>query len=199
MHKSGARISLASEEDVPAMLAVYRPYVEGTPITFETEVPSEAEFAGRLRKVSERFAWLKCEMDGELAGYAYASLPFARAAYQWDAELSVYLDKRFWGRGIASAFYRCLLTLLTCQGYRNVYGIITLSNQSSIALHETFGFVSNGILRAAGYKLGEWHDVIFLQKRIGEEQNPPSKPLPFAALDKEMVTALLKKQAAAIR
>lgn len=176
------------------MLAIYRPYVEQTPITFETQVPSVMEFAGRIRKVSEQFAWLKCEINGEIAGYAYASRPFARAAYRWDAELSVYLSQKFWGRGIASAFYRCLLSLLERQHYCNAYALITLPNEASLALHRSFGFVENGVLRESGYKLGKWHDVIWLQKRLGDEQSAPVEPIPMHALDESMVTGLLEKE-----
>ena len=41
----------ASEDDAAALLAIYAPYVTDTDITFETEVPTEEEFRGRIREM----------------------------------------------------------------------------------------------------------------------------------------------------
>ena len=42
------RIRMAGLEDAAALLAIYAPYVRETAITFEYDVPSEKEFAGRI-------------------------------------------------------------------------------------------------------------------------------------------------------
>ena len=41
-------VRIAGGEDAEKLLAIYAPYVENTAITFEYEVPSEAEFTRRL-------------------------------------------------------------------------------------------------------------------------------------------------------
>ncbi len=48
-------------------------YVENTSITFEYIVPSAEEFADRIRHTLTRYPYLVAELDGEPAGYAYAS------------------------------------------------------------------------------------------------------------------------------
>ena len=77
--------------DASRILAVYAPYIERTAVTFETEVPDGAAFAARVAGIAEAFPYLLLEIDGELAGYAYAHRQAERAAYQWNAELSIYL------------------------------------------------------------------------------------------------------------
>lgn len=55
----GLKVLMASESDAEELLAIYRPYVETTAITFEYEVPSPAEFRARIRQTLTRFPYLK--------------------------------------------------------------------------------------------------------------------------------------------
>lgn len=81
----------------------YAQYIE-TGITFEYELPSREEFARRIREFGGTYPYLIWEEDGRIVGYAYAHRQAERAAYQWNAELSVYLGPgphrhRAWAAG----------------------------------------------------------------------------------------------------
>lgn len=93
-------IRRAKAEDGAALCAIYAPYITDTTITFEYEVPTDAAFSDRIRETAAQFPYLVCEKDGEIIGYAYAHRIRERAAYDWDAELSVYLKQGTHGRGI---------------------------------------------------------------------------------------------------
>lgn len=93
-------LRIAAEEDVSAMLAIYRPYVLTSTATFEYDPPSEEEFLRRYHTITTQFPWLLWEEDGQILGYAYASLPFSRAAYAWCAEPTIYLKSQARGKGI---------------------------------------------------------------------------------------------------
>ena len=80
----------AAPEDAAALLAIYVPYVTDTAITFEYDVPSEAEFAERIRRTLERYPYLVAERGGACVGYAYASANKERAEYAWGVETSIY-------------------------------------------------------------------------------------------------------------
>ena len=71
-------IRIATEADVPQMLAIYAPYIENTTITFEYNVPSESEFFQRFREITVQFPWLVWDEGGKVLGYAYGSAPFHR-------------------------------------------------------------------------------------------------------------------------
>lgn len=71
--KRQLRIRIATPEDAARLVAIYAPYVENTSITFEYIVPSAEEFADRIRHTLTRYPYLVAELDGEPAGYAYAS------------------------------------------------------------------------------------------------------------------------------
>ena len=85
-------IRFAAPDDAAALLRIYAQYIE-TPITFEYTLPSEEEFARRIRDIQAVYPYLVYIEDGEVLGYAYAHRFQERAAYQWGAELSVYLDR----------------------------------------------------------------------------------------------------------
>lgn len=85
-------LRFADEHDAAACLAIYAQYID-TSITFETALPSEDEFAGRIRSYGAVYPWLIAEEDGEILAYAYAHRAQERAAYDWNAELSVYVSK----------------------------------------------------------------------------------------------------------
>ena len=95
--------------DAEAIRAIYQPYVTETAITFEVEVPTVQEFESRITKTLPQFPYLVAEVDGKVMGYAYASTYYARAAYDWTTELSVYLcsKRSAWTRDWIGSLY-CL-------------------------------------------------------------------------------------------
>ena len=171
--------------DAAAILDVYAPYIEKTAITFETEVPSQESFAGRVKEIAAHFPYLLLEVGGELAGYAYAHRQAERAAFAWNAELSIYLKESFAGRGLGRALYSLLEELLAMQGYVNFYGVITGSNAVSIALHEKMGYSIIGRHERTGYKFGQWHDTVWLHKRVHD--GVPGELVSIHALDSAAV------------
>lgn len=164
-------LRLACPSDAPALLAIYRQYGD-TPITFEYPLPSEAEFAARMAEICAVYPCLLALEDGSAAGYAYAHPFKERAAYQWGAELSVYLDRASTARGLGRRLYGALIELLRLQGVRTVYGCVTLPNTPSEHLHEAMGFRRAGVFRNAGYRLGAWRDVAWYEKEIAPYDAP---------------------------
>lgn len=169
-------IRMAVEADVPAMLAVYAPYIEETTYSFEYTVPSEEEFLTRFRRVTERFPWLVWEENGAVLGYAYGSLPFERAAYAWSGEVSIYLAPEAQGRGVGRKLYTVLEAIMACQGYRNLYAIITEENTGSVAFHTALGYRKVGVFTRCGLKFGRWLDVIWMEKHMDSVEIPSEKP-----------------------
>jgi L-amino acid N-acyltransferase YncA len=110
-------IRLATRNDAPGIAEIYRPIVESTPISFETEPPDEHEIQRRVVETLPAYPWLVCEHEGRVAGYAYATRHRARAAYQWSVDTSVYVHSDFRRRGIGRGLYLSLFRILAAQGY----------------------------------------------------------------------------------
>lgn len=145
--------------DAPGIAAIYAPNVTDAVTSFELEPPDAAELARRIAVTTAAHPWLVCTRAGEVAGYVYASSHLTRAAYQWSANVTVYVDRRLHRSGVGRALYTSLFALLRLQGFYNAYGGITLPNAGSVGLHEAMGFQPVGVYPGVGYKLGAWHDV----------------------------------------
>ncbi len=144
MSREEGVLRLAREEDARALLEVYAPYVENTTVSFEYQVPTEEEFARRIKETLAGFPYLVLEQGKRILGYAYAHPYAVRPAYQWGAELTVYLCPEACGKGLGPGLYRILFELLRLQGVRTVYGCITGENAASIAMHRAMGFHEGG-------------------------------------------------------
>ena len=175
-------IRIATENDVPQLLAIYTPYILNTTYTFEYDVPTEAEFLQRFRRLTAQFPWLVWEEDGKILGYAYGSAPFERAAYNWCAEDSVYLLPEAQGRGIGSRLVTALEKVLFYQGYQRIYALITAENQLSIAFHKKLGYTLRGELPDAGIKFGRKVGVVWMDKAGNFVEIPSSFPTPWSAI-----------------
>ena len=123
----------ANLADAQAIQAIYAPYVEKTAITFEYEVPSVQEFEKRISNTIERYPYLVAEEDGQVLGYAYASTYYARTAYDWTTELSIYLHEDARGRGLGSQLYDALEKELRKRGFLRFLACIAVPNEASIA------------------------------------------------------------------
>ena len=162
----------AAAEDGAACAAIYRPYVTDTVITFEYEPPTAADMARRIAAAQEKHAWVVLEEDGRVVGYAYAAPVKDRAAYRWACEVSVYLEPGRRRGGAGRALYEALFERLAARGYRRLIAGMTLPNPASEGLHRAMGFEPIGVQRRIGWKNGDWHDVGWVQRSIGDDGPP---------------------------
>ena len=185
-------IRLATAADAEGILDIYAPYVRDTSFTFETEVPLVESFRERIQNTLKGWPWLVCELDGKVAGYAYATRHRERTAYQWSVESSIYIHDDYQRHGIGKALYTPLLELLRLQGFRNVYAVINLPNDKSVRFHEVLGFTYFTTYEQVGFKLGKWKNVGWWRCILNDFTDQPQAPVPFAELDIKEIETLLK-------
>lgn len=165
-------------QDAAACAAIYAPYVDASPISFEEQPPSAAEMAARIERVAATHPWLVAEAGGEVRGYAYACQHMERPAYRWAASVSVYVDADWRGEGLGRALYEALFERLRRQRFQVACAGITLPNEASVALHERLGFVAVGIYPRIGWKAGAWRDVGWWQlELVPPGAGTPPEPL----------------------
>jgi len=187
-------IRMVQPGDSARMLEIYRPYVENSVISFEVTIPSSQEFEQRVRDISAEYPFIVYTIDEMIAGYAYAHKHMERAAYQWNATLSVYIDEPYQHHGIGKKLYGCLMDILKLQNVHNVYGIVTQPNTKSERLHEGLGFNKIGVYRNTGYKHGGWHDVIWFEKSIMPHEQSPEAFKPISSINSAAIADLLAHQ-----
>jgi L-amino acid N-acyltransferase YncA len=164
--------------DAAACAAIYAPSVTQGVASLEEVAPDAAELGRRMAEVTARLPWLVAELDGVVAGYAYASRHHARAAYRWSADVTVYVSGEHHRRGIARTLYGRLFELVAQQGYHEACAGITLPNDASVGLHESLGFRPVGVYRDIAFKFGTWRDVGWWQKTLRAHlpDTPPAEP-----------------------
>lgn len=169
-------IRRAVPADASEIAAIYGWYARNTAITFAEEGPSADAFARRI--ADARYSFLTAEEDGQVNGFAYAGEFREKDAYRWDVEMTIYLRPGLEGKGTGRLLMDECLRLLTAQGYLNAYSCITLPNERSIGLHRCCGFESLGSFPHTGYKLGKWHDVVWMWKQLAPIDGAPAEPRP---------------------
>ncbi len=177
-------IRIATPENIPAILDIYGPNITNTTNSFEYTVPTLEEFHQRFTSITAQFPWLVWEEDGSVLGYAYASLPFHRAAYAWSCEVSIYVAPSAHRKGIGKKLYAALEQILFYQGYRVIYSVITEENRGSVAFHEKVGYRYVATLPGCGYKFGRQLGIIWMEKRSSFVDIPSNPPTPWCVIMK---------------
>ena len=156
--------------DIPAIAAIYRAAVVGGTASFELEPPGEDEMLRRFRAITEAgYPYFVAELDGRVAGYAYASAYRTRPGYRFTVENSVYIAPDAQGRGIGGALLDRLIATCRDDGFRLMIAVIGDSaNFASISLHRRAGFRFCGTIHSVGYKFGRWLDSVVMELPLGD-------------------------------
>jgi len=159
----------ATPADIPAITRIYAQAVTHGTASFELEPPDEAEMTKRMQALLDgKFPYFVAEIDGAVAGYAYASLYRTRPAYRFTVENSVYVAPDMHRRGIGKMLLEKLIETCAALGFRQMIAVIGDSNQAaSIGVHRACGFEPAGNLKNIGYKFGRWLDTPLMQRALG--------------------------------
>ncbi len=160
----------AKISDIPAITRIYAHAVAHGTASFELTSPDEAEMRKRMQALLDgKFPYIVAEIDGALAGYAYASLYRTRPAYRFTVEDSVYVAPEMHRRGVGKVLLERLIEACTALGFRQMIAVIGDSDQAaSIGVHRACGFADAGNLRNIGWKFGRWLDTPLMQRALGE-------------------------------
>jgi phosphinothricin acetyltransferase len=151
-------------KDTQEICDIYNYYVENTIITFEEELVSSSHMEEKIVKTLETHPWIVYEEKGKVVAYAYASPWRVKSAYRFSAELTVYVDKNYTGKGFGSLLYSRLLELMAEKGIHCVYGVVTIPNEGSNRLHKKLGFSQCAHCHEVGFKFNKWIDVAYWEK-----------------------------------
>ncbi|MCI2056163.1 MAG: GNAT family N-acetyltransferase [Oscillibacter sp.] len=186
-------IRVATEQDAPELLKIYAPYVEHTAVTFEYEVPSVEEFAGRIRTVLSKYPYLVAQSGGEILGYCYVGPYRGRPAYGWAVETSIYVRQDCKRMGIGRRLYAALENILKMQGILNLNACIGYPRvedehltRNSVKFHEKLGYQFAGQFHCCGHKFDRWYDVVWMEKLIGEHHAGQSAVKSFDAVREQV-------------
>jgi phosphinothricin acetyltransferase len=167
-------VRTSTEDDVPAMLAIYTHHIQRGLGQFDLE-PLHPEDIKRRRKnmLKRRLPHLVADLTGTIIGYAYA-VPFRkRPAYRYAVKNSIYVHPDHLHSGVGRKLLPALIDACADAGFRQMIAYIDLDNAPSLSLHEAFGFARMGVLRGIGFKYGRWTDSVLMQRALGAGDAAP--------------------------
>jgi phosphinothricin acetyltransferase len=156
----------ATLADLESIEAIYGHYVETSTCTFQTTKGTLDERRAWFADRGPEHPVLVAEEAGEVAAWGALSRYHRREAYAPTVEDSIYVRHDLRGRGHGRALLRALVARAEEAGLHSVLGIIAADQPGSLRLHEAEGFVQVGLIREAGFKMGRWIDVAFLQRML---------------------------------
>lgn len=162
-------IRASQDADVEAISAIYAHHVLHGTGTFETEPPTAADMAARRADVlARKLPYLVAEQDGRVVGFAYCNWFKPRPAYRYSAEDSIYIADEARGQGLGAQLLAALEQAAEAAGVRKLIAVIGDSaNAGSVGVHRKQGFSHVGVIKDCGWKLGEWRDIVLMEKVIG--------------------------------
>ena len=148
-------------DDWKAVANIYKLGIDTDVATFETALPSWSAWNKTHLKSGRLSAWL----ENKLVGWAALSPVSDRCVYGGVAEVSVYVDPAFNGKGIGKLLMLRLIDESEKEGLWTLQSGIFRENKASIQLHKKVGFRQIGYREKIGKRNGRWHDNILMERR----------------------------------
>lgn len=154
----------ANENDLPVILDIYNDVIVNT-----TAVYSEKPHTLQMRKdwyldrINNDFPVFVADINGNIAGFCSFGHFRAWPCYRYTAELSLYVEGSYRGKGISKIMLQALIDRAREMNIHALLAGISADNQISINLHRSFGFVEVAHFKEVGYKFGRWLDLKFLE------------------------------------
>lgn len=159
----------ATVDDLGAICEIYNYYIANSVVTFDIDALKVSDWQDKYHWIKGLgFPFIVAQSDGgQVLGFAYVGPWRQKAAYRRTVEDSIYLRPAATGKHIGSTLMKDLINKSREAGIKEIIAVISDKGaESSIALHERFGFQSQGHLGKVGFKFGRWLGVVMLQKSI---------------------------------
>jgi L-amino acid N-acyltransferase YncA len=160
------RFDEMSEKYIEDVSRIYNFYILNTTATFHTRELSDKEVGKIVQSGNERFKAYVTLDDDLVCGYSFLAPYKKREAYDSTAEITVYLEPEYIGRGIGSLTLGFLEKVAVEKGFHVLLAVICGENDQSIKLFSKNGFEKCGHYKEVGKKFGRLLDIVSYQKII---------------------------------
>jgi phosphinothricin acetyltransferase len=162
-------IRKATLDDLGAMVEIYNYYIQNSVVTFDMEPMVLDDWAAKYKWINELgLPFIVAESPSkQIIGFAYVAPWRQKAAFKRTVEDSIYLRPAAIGKRVGTKLLTELLDQAKAAGVKEVVAVISDKGaESSIALHERFGFKHQGHLGKVGFKFGRWLGTVLMQKSL---------------------------------
>ena len=162
-------LRLATSKDIKEITEIYNYYVVNSVVTFDIEKSTEATWQEKLDYLNGLgLPFIVAQSaSGNVLGFAYVAPWRAKAAYRRTVENTIYLRPAAIGKRLGTRLLADLIERSKAAGVKEIVAVISDKGaDTSIALHEAFGFKKQGHLAKVGFKFNRWLGTILLQKSL---------------------------------
>jgi len=159
----------AELNDCFAICEIYNFYIQNSVVTFDEQTMALKQWEEKLEYLNkQKLPFIVAETEsGEILGFAYVAPWRQKSAYRTTVEDSIYLRAAATRKRIGTKLLEELLALSKQAGVKEVVAVISDSGaESSVRLHEQFGFKKQGHLAKVGFKFDRWLGTILMQKSL---------------------------------
>ena len=156
----------ARPDDAAAIGRIWNPIIRDTAITFWPTERSEAEIRAYIAAKQDAghgcFVW----DDGGILGFAAYGQFRNGGGYAHSMEHTIYAAPEARGLGIGAGLLAHVEDHARTRGARLMIGGVTGTNAGSVAFHRRHGYAEWGRIPCAGFKFGQWHDLVLMGKDL---------------------------------
>jgi L-amino acid N-acyltransferase YncA len=157
----------ALEADLAAIVAIYNATIPSRMVTADMEPVSVESRVGWFNEHSpgRRPLWVVEESGAVIAWLSFQSF-YGRPAYNATAEISIYVDEAWRGRGMGSQLLQRAIDAAPVLGVNTLLGFIFGHNEPSLALFSRYGFERWGELPRIAELDGIERDLVIVGRRV---------------------------------
>jgi phosphinothricin acetyltransferase len=159
-------VATGQRERDDGVRSFYNQGIEERVATLETELRSTDERRQWMAARGTRHPVVVAEHAGRVVGWASLNPFNPRRAYDHVADLSVYVDRSWRGKGVGRGLIEHLIVLARQLAYHKMVLAAFPSNIQGMALYERVGFRTVGVYREQGQLDGKWVDVVIMEKLL---------------------------------
>ncbi|WP_426478745.1 GNAT family N-acetyltransferase [Chryseobacterium sp. CBSDS_008] len=148
--------------DEARVLEIFRQGIDSGIATLETEVPTAEAWS---MEYFNDCRWVLENEKNEVVGWCALKPVSKRECYKGVAEVSIYFDNEYQGKGLGSVLLKKLILDSEDHGFWTLQTNIFSENETSIKFHQRNGFRMVGVRKKIGKLNGEWKDIILMEKR----------------------------------
>ncbi len=148
--------------DGQRILEIFQQGLDTGLASFETQAPSWESWDMNFHKVARLVLQ---EQGGEIIGWAALKPISNRACYNGVAEVSVYVDSMFQGKGLGTMLLRQLAQASEEHQFWTLQASVFPQNEASIRMHQKAGFRLVGTRKKIAKLNNTWRDVSLLERR----------------------------------
>ena len=153
-------------EHLPDVREIYTYYILNSTATFHQHILSLAEMRELVFFDNPKYITYIILDQGKLCGYVLLTQHKKREAYDTTAEVTIYLQPNYTGKGLGSRALKFIEAKAVANGFHVLVATICGENEQSLKLFEKSGYTKCAHYKEVGRKFDRWLDLIAYQKII---------------------------------